>query len=212
MIHVSPVLDGDDRLLHSLGYLVRLEDNRAPTVRVPSRCRPRHHHLRSGDEDAEVLALQVPNRCKLGRTAVRWRGHPTQEHSTNTEDSLQQSVARRGSRHDRDKAVCGSRLLQGVTACDVSGAGLGSHAGQSVVGLSAEAMRWMSSTASLTCVDGWTPPIRPAPVSRPALLTASRSTSAAPGRCATYALSAATAPRSSLIFSARSASSSIGLS
>ena len=66
------------------GYLLRLEDNRAPTVRVPSRCRPRHHHLRSGDEDAEVLALQVPNRCKLGRTAVRWRGHPTQEHSANT--------------------------------------------------------------------------------------------------------------------------------
>src|SRR5215207_3049924 len=34
----------------------------------------------------------------------------------------------------------------------------------------------MSSTASLTCVDGWTPPTSPAPVSRPALLTASRST------------------------------------
>ena len=29
----------------------------------------------------------------------------------------------------------------------------------------------MSSTASLTCVDGWTPPTSPAPVSRPALLT-----------------------------------------
>src|SRR5829696_363423 len=181
MIHVPPVLDGDDRLLDSLGYLARLEDDRAPTVRVPSRGRPRHHHLRCGDENAEVLAVQVPNRCKLGRTAVRWRGHPTQEHSANTEDSLQQSV-------------------------------VGSHAGQSVAGLSAEAMRWMSSTASLTCVDGWTPPIRPAPVSRPALLTASRSTSAAPGRCAIYALSAATAPRSSLIFSATSASSSIGLS
>src|SRR5215213_6588986 len=67
----------------------------------------------------------------------------------------------------------------------------------------------MSSTASLTCVDGWTPPISPAPVSRPALLTASRSTSAAPGRCAIYALRAATAPSSSLIFSAGSASSSI---
>src|SRR5215211_6144410 len=67
----------------------------------------------------------------------------------------------------------------------------------------------MSSTASLTCVDGWTPPISPAPVSRPALLTASRSTSAAPGRCAIYALRAATAPSSSLIFSASSASSSI---
>src|SRR5829696_459611 len=53
------------------------------------------------------------------------------------------------------------------------------------------------------------PPISPAPVSRPALLTASRSTSAAPGRCATYALRAATAPSSSLIFSAMSASSSI---
>ena len=62
--------------------------------------------------------------------------------------------------------MCRSRLLQGVTACDVSGAGLGSHAGQSVAGLSAEAMRWMSSTASLTCVDGWTPSISPAPVSR----------------------------------------------
>src|SRR5215207_7161016 len=36
----------------------------------------------------------------------------------------------------------------------------------------------MSFTASLTCVDGWTPPTSPAPVSRPALLTASRSTSA----------------------------------
>src|SRR5215213_3722099 len=67
----------------------------------------------------------------------------------------------------------------------------------------------MSSTASLTCVDGWTPPTSPAPVSRPALLTASRSTSAAPGRCAIYALRAATPPSSSLIFSASSASSSI---
>src|SRR5215217_46830 len=57
-------------------------------VGVPSRCRPRHHHLRCGDKDAEVLALQVPNRCKLGRTAVRWRGHPTQEHSTKTEVRL----------------------------------------------------------------------------------------------------------------------------
>src|SRR5215204_1890697 len=95
MIHVPPVLDGDDRLLYSLGYLARLEDDRAPTVRVPSRCPPRHHHLRSGDENAEVLALQVPDRCKLGRTAVSWRDHPTQEHSTSTEDSLQQSVAHR---------------------------------------------------------------------------------------------------------------------
>src|SRR5215204_576831 len=33
-------------------------------------------------------------------------------------------------------------------------------------------MRWMSFTASLACVDGWTPPTSPAPVSRPALLTA----------------------------------------
>src|SRR5215208_7352308 len=53
------------------------------------------------------------------------------------------------------------------------------------------------------------PPLSPAPVSRPALLTASRSTSAAPGGCATYALRAATAPSSSLIFSAMSAFSSI---
>src|SRR5215208_7486012 len=56
------------------------------------------------------------------------------------------------------------------------------------------------------------PPLSPAPVSRPARLTASRSTSAAPGRCATYALRAATAPSSSLIFSAMSASSSIRVS
>src|SRR5215204_6481215 len=70
----------------------------------------------------------------------------------------------------------------------------------------------MDATASLTCVDGWTPPTSPAPVSRPALLTAFRSTSAAPGRCATYALSAATAPSSSLTFSATSASSSISVS
>src|SRR3954451_11925565 len=67
----------------------------------------------------------------------------------------------------------------------------------------------MSSTTSETCVEGCTPPISPEPVSRPALLTASRSTSPAPGRCATYALSAATTPNSSLIFSAVSASVSM---
>src|SRR5215211_7138999 len=111
MIHVPPVLDGVDRLLDSLGYLARLEDDRAATVGVPARCRLRHHHLKSGDKDAEVLALQVPNRCKLARTAVRWRGHTTQEHNTKTEDSPQQFVARQADQETTGTKLCAGRAF-----------------------------------------------------------------------------------------------------
>jgi hypothetical protein len=104
--------------------------------------RPRHHHLRSGDKDAEVLALQVPNRCKLGRTAVRWRGHPTQEHSTKTEDSPQQFVARQA-----DQETTGTSCVpvapstRGDPRVRAPGPASRVDAAQPIAGLSSEAMR-----------------------------------------------------------------------